>query len=251
MADVLNLVKVPLRAGPLMVMARRKHIPARDSDDGYLAHCVMRELWGDDAPAPFLLRGRGAIFEAWGYSPCAASVLVQRARENGLAAASIVPDLEGIQSRAIPVFEPGRRLGFGVRCCPVVRLASPTHGHERGAEVDAFLARCFSAGDDAEVSREAVYRNWLAVRLADTATTGVRVEYVRVAAMCRQRMVRRTQGHDRRAARIERPDVRFEGVLTVCDSGLFLDVLRRGVGRHRAFGFGALMLGSAGSSFSG
>jgi CRISPR system Cascade subunit CasE len=53
-------------------------------------------------------------------------------------------------------------------------------------------------------------------------------------------------GHARaREARrsvIGRRDVTFEGELQVADAAAFAALLARGVGRHRAFGFGMLLL---------
>ena len=43
-------------------------------------------------------------------------------------------------------------------------------------------------------------------------------------------------------ARGERPNVVLEGTLRVTDADTFRALLARGVGRHRAFGFGMLLL---------
>jgi CRISPR system Cascade subunit CasE len=40
----------------------------------------------------------------------------------------------------------------------------------------------------------------------------------------------------------EGPDASFEGVLTVAEPGAFALLLARGIGRHRAFGFGMVLL---------
>ena len=241
MADPLHLVRVPLTPSRLAGVARVKHVPVSELDEGYLAHCAMRELWQDAAPSPFLLRGRGAVLEAWGYGRSAAAQLVQHAQSRPAGEAVRLVDVPGVQSKPVLRFDVGRRVGFHLRACPVVRLASPTHGHKAGAEVDAFLARCFSVRDDEPVSRESVYLEWARRQLREDVV-GARLESVRVAAMARERLVRRTHGDLRHARRIERPDVRFEGVIVVTVPDRFLECLARGVGRHKAFGFGALML---------
>ncbi|MEO8257364.1 MAG: type I-E CRISPR-associated protein Cas6/Cse3/CasE [Acidobacteriota bacterium] len=249
MADSLHLVKVPLRADKLIAIARGRGLPLRDLDDGYLCHCIMRELWQSLAPAPFVLRGRGRTLDAWGYSSVEAAALVDHARAFGdpsvLAAITAV---DGVVSKLMPQFARGRRVGFLLRACPVVRLTQASHGHREGAEVDAFLARAFAAGKEAVVSREAVYRDWLATKVNREATTGVTLESVGIAGIARERLVRRTQGHERKASRLERPDVRFEGTLVVTDGERFNAWLRHGVGRHRAFGFGALILAPPGTT---
>lgn len=247
MPDTLHLVKVPLRAEKLVAVARRRGLPLREIDEGYLGHVIMRELWQERAPAPFVLRGSGRVMDAWGYSHFDAASLIEHAAAFGdPSLLTAIDDLKTVASRLVPRFEPGRRLGFVVRTCPVVRLAGPKNGHRAGAEVDAFLARCFGAGETS-VSREEVYRDWLRRALAIDGS-GIAVASIGVIAMSRERLVRRTHGEVRDTSRIERPDVRFKGDLIVTDGERLLTYLARGVGRHRAFGFGALMLAPPGSA---
>jgi CRISPR system Cascade subunit CasE len=243
MPEPIQLVKVPLRADRLVAVARSRGLPVREIDEGYLAHVVMRELWQEKAPAPFVLRGRGRVLEAWGYSRLDAATLVDHVTAFGdPSLVGVLGDLDAIASKPIPSFERGKHVGFVVRACPVVRLAGPRNGHRAGAEVDAFLARCFAAGQRKPVSREDVYREWLERTMSPPAVTGVSVLRVGVAAISRERLVRRTHEQPRETRRLERPDVRFEGEMVVEDGERLLGYLGHGVGRHRAFGFGALML---------
>ncbi len=248
----LHLVKIPLRMDRLVAEARTRGIPHRDLDDGYLAHCVLRELWQEQAPAPFVLRGRGRWVDAWGYGRADRSMLITHARRFGdPSLLAVVDDVDAVDTREMPEFKVGRRLGFSVRACPVVRLSQAKGHHRAGAEIDAFLAQCLETDRATVVSREAVYRDWLNRRLERTALTGVNVDRVAVSGVSREFLVRRTHGDHRVARRIERPDVRFEGELTVVNGSTLLDYLGHGVGRHRAFGFGALFLvppGTAGEA---
>ncbi len=247
---VLHLVKVPLRAEKLVRVSRRRGIPLRDLDDGYLAHCVLREVWQERAPAPFVLRGRGRCIDAWGYSRADACSLIDHARHFAdPALLSVIDDVDGISSRPMPTFEKGRRVGFHLRACPVVRLSSGRRGHRAGAEIDAFLARCLQVGPSVVVSREDVYRQWLAERLRDATQSGVTAERISIAAFSREHLTRRTGGETREARRLERPDVRFEGDLVVDDGARFLARIEKGIGRHRAFGFGAIVVVPAGSPY--
>lgn len=243
MHEPLHLVKVPLRPDKLIAVARQRRIPLRDIDDGYLCHCVLREIWQDIAPSPFVLRDHGGIVDVWGYTRASSAELVEHARAFGdPALLGVIADLDSVASKPMPQLSEGRCVGFRVRACPVVRLARATNGHRAGAEVDAFLARCFSVGGDVAVSREQVYVDWLTTRLDRPETTGVRVRRVGVAGMKRDRFVRRTQAAPRDTRRLERPDVEFVGELLVVDGGRFAGWLAHGVGRHRAFGFGAVIL---------
>lgn len=251
MPDSLYLVKVPLRPDKLIATARGRSVPVRDLDDGYLCHCVLRGLWQERAPAPFVLRQNGRTLDVWGYSQSDAGALLEHARAFGdPALLAAINGLDAVVSKEMPRFEAGRRLGFLLRACPVVRLAQAKNGHAAGAEVDAFLARCFAVGTDVSVSREEVYRDWISAKVNQQASTGVKLDRVRVAGMARERLVRRTQGHERKAAQLMRPDIRFEGDLVVIDAGRFRQWLAHGVGRHRAFGFGALILVPPGTAHS-
>lgn len=256
--NALHLVKVPLRPDKLVALARRRQMPLPLPlllDDGYLVHCLLRELWQERSPTPFVLRGRGRWLDVWGYSQADARTLIDDAR--AFADPTLIDAIDGLEhiaSKEMPVFTKGRRLGFLLRACPVVRLAKARAGHRVGAEVDAFLARSFVVGKDCPVSREEVYRAWLAERLGRTASTGVIVERVGVAGFVRERLVRRTQatdqgqGTDRKVRRIERPDVHFDGEVVVEDGERFRGLLGHGIGRHRAFGFGALIVVPAGTT---
>jgi CRISPR system Cascade subunit CasE len=249
-ADVVHLVKIPLRPDKLAGTARRRGIPLRDLDDGYLAHCILREIWQSLAPTPFVLRASHRLVDAWGYAPAGSDALAEHARAFGDPdLLAVVDGLDLIASREVPLFPQGRRLGFALRASPVVRLSTDRAGHSAGAELDAFLARCLEVGPDVAVAREQVYRSWLEKRFADPESTGAAVERIRVAAISRERLVRRTHGEKREARRLERPDVRFEGDLVVVDGERFRRFLGHGVGRHRAFGFGALMVVPPGTSY--
>jgi len=241
----LHLVKIPFRPDTLVRIARGRGFPLREFDDGYLVHTIMRELWQDSAPAPFELRGNGRRTDAWGYSDRDAIQLRDHAQDFGDPSLldAIDHGLDAIVSKPMPAFQIGKRVGFQVRVCPVTRLANG-RGGRRGREVDSFLAHCWRGSLDVAVSREHVYRQWLAERLTEERS-GTMVARLSVDSYKRERLLRRTQPGAKgvRVARtIERPDVRMTGELIVRNSDRFRTTLRRGVGRHRAFGFGMMLL---------
>ncbi len=248
MPEKLHLVKIPLRAAALVHIAERRGIPLRELDDGYLAHCLLTELWQAEAPTPFHLkgaalkgegaRGRGVI-DVWGYTGKSAEDLAAHARDFGdpVLLDAIDGGPASIASKEMPRFEVGRRVGFLLRACPVVRTKSPREPG-RSREVDAFIAAC-TKHEDETVERERVYVDWLRERLKDK---GVTIERLALAGFSRERLVRRTQGEPRAAKTLERPDARFEGDLCIEDADAFTALLRHGVGRHRAFGFGMVVV---------
>lgn len=242
----IHLIKIPLRAERLARHSRHRRLPMW-ADDGYLAHMILRELLREHAPMPFELRTRHRVVEAWGYSRSDANRLREHARSFGdPSLVETVSDLGDIASKPMPTLPTDRRVGFRLRACPVVRLSKGKNGHRAGAEIDAFLARCFEYGPDTVVDRQETYCRWLASYLTPQRS-GARLEGARVLGFARERLFRRTQGPERTGHRMERPDVRFSGELVIEDGKRFIEFLAHGVGRHRSFGFGALFLMPPGS----
>lgn len=241
-AEPLHMIRLRLLADRLVDLGRRRHLPLGEVDSGYLVHCQLRELFGEAAPGPFAVTdGRGRFVTVLGYAAADEAALRERAEAFADPAIYAAVDWSTFSGKAMPAtWAAGRRLGFEVRACPVVRMASAGPRHRKGAEVDAFLARCFRVDPTEKVDREAVYRDWLAAQLARQG--GARVTSARVTAFKRERLSRPTHRSGERASVVERPDATLGGELEVADPALFAALLRRGIGRHRAFGFGMLLL---------
>jgi CRISPR system Cascade subunit CasE len=97
--------------------------------------------------------------------------------------------------------------------------------------VDVFLAETLR--NDQPRPREAVYLDWLAKRLLPVAE--LERETTRLHKFQRQIVVRGGK-------RIEGPDATILGTLSVQDPQGFADLLTHGIGRHRAYGYGMLLL---------
>jgi CRISPR system Cascade subunit CasE len=178
-------------------------------------------------------------------------------------------------SRLVPRIDAGTALGFRVRVCPTVRIGKHHPRLEHGAEVDPYHAlvqrglgerlACEPEGDAEALKREIVgtlpereeiYRDWLAARMAGgAALLSARIVSLRDATLWRKgepgassgRLTARRMydGARRRhgpRTQIGRREAVFEGMLLVKDADAFAALLARGVGRHRAFGFGMLLL---------
>ena len=126
----------------------------------------------------------------------------------------------------------GQRVGFDVCVRPVRRLpkdlVTPAGKFLNGSEVDAFLSealRCYPDNREgmaaAQRSRESVYLDWLAERLAPAAE--VDRQATRLVRFQRTRVSRGERAH-------EGPDATFHGTLTVTDPDAFI---RSAVTRRR------------------
>ena len=91
------------------------------------------------------------------------------------------------------------------------------------------------------MNREAVYADWLARQVAPAAT----LEHAAISAM--RRLLTHRSPHGKPGThRIEGYEALFAGTLAVKDGEAFAHLLRHGVGRHAAFGFGMLALAPPG-----
>jgi CRISPR system Cascade subunit CasE len=158
-----------------------------------------------------------------------------------------------IASKEMPQkWPPGERLGFSVRCCPIVRKSG-------GGEKDAFLAACDHVDTEKGLSREAVYMDWLAREMA--RNNAAEIENAIMQSFRFTRPVRKKKRgalpaklsgkkddpvqKSSSVPKGSRPDATFKGILRIADSEAFSALMARGLGRHRAFGFGMLLLSPA------
>ena len=209
-------------------------------DPGYALHAAARAALGEFAPKPFVLVQRPqapALFV--GYTAADPADL-----ERAAAFSTVDPlathalGLASLQARALPSdWCVGERLRFEVRAAPVVRSrAQPGGGYP---EIDAAHHPSFGGPG---IDREAAYVSWLTRELARDDAAGL--QSAGLQAFSLQTTARRAFQADgpRRTQRGLLPDVTLRGLLEVRDPAAFQRLLARGVGRHRAFGFGCLLL---------
>lgn len=250
----LYLVRLPVNIPALYKWAAdRSLIPGDGSefDDGRALHHLLTESFGQGCLQPFRLMVATGGKQGSLYAYCQHDPAALRAEAEVVAPPEHldVIDLDGLSGKPMPaVWQAGRRLGFELRVRPVRRLLKPV-GHtgqksfHKGDELDAFLLACLRNSPDGEpgqpagkIEREQVYRDWLAERLAGAANvTGVRMTSF-------QRHIAWRKGQGGKMARLEGPDAILQGDLEITDPDAFRLTLQKGVGRHRAYGFGMLLL---------
>jgi CRISPR system Cascade subunit CasE len=232
-------------------MARHHARHERQTADlGDALHGLLRAAFGEAAPQPFrYLDERQGLLA---YTPLdAAAMRAQVALADPLVAQTLglgaSSEHDGYRLRPFPTAWPkGKMLGFEVRVRPIVRTAN--------GERDAFL-HALDQARGAGVQREAVYMQWLRDHLAghggaarEAWQGAVDLINVELAAYQRLDVVRRTQAladEPRRGRISSGPDAVLKGRLCVKDPEAFAHLLVRGVGRHRAFGFGMVLLNRA------
>lgn len=208
-----------------------------DEDWGYGIHAWMAAAFGSTAPKPWrFLWDQRRPPRILGYSDFPADALRQHLHEfadPGACAVTAHPETD-ILSRSMPRLLSGRTLGFEVQGCPVGRQDGT------GVEKDFWLLRQEASSDS--ITRDAAYRAWLTERMARNGAVTLGQTSLQGFRLVHQ--TRKTQAVDgkRKKSRLTRPQALFRGELTVGDAEAFATLLRHGIGRHRAFGYGMLLL---------
>ena len=232
-------------------------------DEGYAMHCLLKESFGEGAPKPFRIiaprGGRKGVL--YGYADADADELRELADCFADPLQACILPAESVQSKAMPDnWRAGQRLGFEALIRPVVRsrgvgaaisgydsvhdAAARRPDYQRGArtvEIDAFQYEGSPLGRGAmrenERTREKVYSEWLDKRLSRRGGASLEGKAT-LQSFRRTRAVRKL-----RASSSEGPSALMRGTLVVGDDpAAFAELLRRGVGRHRAYGYGMLLL---------
>ncbi len=252
----LHMVRVQVDAGRLVAFAHRARVGRGDEiDEGYALHALFTALfdgrsagWERAAPKPFAVVESGRrIIDVLGYTPHDAAGLLIRVATVGDSRALGICDLETLKSKPMPSrFESGMLLRFSVRLCPVRRVASRPELRSPRAEIDVFNLACWDSAEGASPpEREVVYRDWLRDELEREG--GAKLVSATLRAFRRVKQYRKRHGTGTAGGAFsEHPDVMFDGVLEVRDAERFRALLVRGLGRHRAFGYGMLLLRSVG-----
>lgn len=255
----LHLVRIRPDARALARFAHDQRLPA--ADPGYLWHLALRQAFSSDAPQPFRVfepdqtgpAGQNQSLHILGYSAVGDEALADNLARASEPVRSIFPR-SGLAARRLPdSFSPAGIFGFSARVCPIVQTRSSDGGRSR--ELDAFLHATLGIPADEKIDRADVYLRWLAERLASGGARLIDAGLVRfhLAGVTRRRHASpqsRTETADgpprqlmagkRKAAR--RPDAVIDGHLEVTEPDAFMNLLAKGIGRHRAFGYGLLLL---------
>lgn len=253
-APFLTMIQLSPDMNRLMRWAHgQRLLPTHGEDDlGYALHAALAATFGPLAPKPFVLaRSRGTRPpHILGYAAAAADELRDRAAAFAEPAVAAAVGLDTMAGKRMPdAWTRGARFGFEVRVRPMIRT-DRNGDRTRSRERDVFLAAVDGLDPGESPSRGEAYGRWLEGKLA---AGGAEIERAALDAFQLTRTLRRNR--ERRLvlvpdpAKAERmggaagaPDATFTGILRVDDGAAFTALLARGVGRHRAFGFGMLLL---------
>lgn len=240
----------------LAAWAARHGLLHAQGDLGYALHALLHAAFGEHAPQPFrYLDAAQGLLAYTRMTPDELRNHVALADPDVATALGLgaTAEHDGCSLRAFPTRWPvGHVLGFEVRVRPIIREGATRQ------ERDAFLAavQAGAAESTEPIDRGTVYGRWLVEQLSVRTGGGAltepwqgavevidtRMERFRLLDVMRQTQPKQAETPQRQRRAVGGPDAVLAGRLRVVDAQAFSALLARGVGRHRAFGFGMLML---------
>ena len=247
------MVHAPIDVRALKKWAGQRRLVRRGTlDDGLALHVLLSGMFGKGVLQPFRLyssdrRRWGAIYA---YSDDDEHSLQKMAAAVAPPESCSIVRPEGLRTKRMPqAFQVDQRLGFELRARPVRRVHEDIRDArwdkvvKKGAEVDAYWLEnlrkpladsskvVLPRDGNAHDQREQCYWQWLSARLGKTAD----VKKCRLQSFRRVRVVRGR-------ATVEGPDAILRGNLVVRNTEEFARTVRQGIGRHKAYGYGMLLL---------
>ena len=244
--NAFNLVRVPIDLRRLDRWADSRVCSANlRMDRGRTLHHLLTEVFGRRVLSPFRLMAPKGYVTAnlYAYSNEDRDELLEAAANFALPDHLEVLDSDRMLAKAMPTnWREGQRLGFEVQAWPVRRVSRPFRTSKGGwvganrkngsTELDAFVLAALR-NPETRLRRDEIYLGWLQEQL------GAAADLDRIASrLVRFQRVRVARGN----AMVEGPQALFFGTLTVKAPGAFGKLVRRGIGRHRAYGYGMLLL---------
>ena len=201
----------------------------RIEDLGHAMHCLTTETLGEAAPKQFRIMAsrRSPHGVLYGYTLQDVQQLVRNHRSFAVPSQQSAMPAERIAAKQMPTEWPQNTdIAFDVRCRPLRQ-------RER-QEIDAFWSMR-EANPDENISRHDAYIRWIAEYFERRG--GADLKSATLEAYQQSKTV--TSAH---RSTPNLPEATIRGVLTITDSNDFSKVLAAGIGRHRTFGYGMLLI---------
>lgn len=235
--DDLFLVKSHVDIEFLRSWGKRHQHLGPQNDFGYVIHAILEILFRKNRPQTFYFDSSND--NLYFYSNFSRAQLTKqltkknRAACCGLGLGNLCHDCEVLDITSMTAMD--QQLSFQIKTSPTKRLTGS------GREVDVF-----SVTDGSEQERHAAYKKWLHARILESGLGDVNIDDVAIEQHSVLRREKRiVDSKNRKKVVIDVPVALFTGTFTVHTRKCFLESLLNGIGRHKAFGFGMLMIKSA------
>ena len=208
----------------------------RQRDADRALHCLVYESFGpSQTPKPFSAHVRRADGEPVGrllaYTPLDSVELKRIAKTRQTLPQAAVLDPKTIRTTPIPnQWQEGSTIGFQIRVWPCHRTR-PNRDNQPKGEHDVYLRA------NGNQTREEAYCQWLTGLIQRQGGAEALPETLRMTKFALRRVQRQTS-----QKWIIGPDVTIEGACVITDAQKWQEAVTKGIGRHKAFGYGMLLL---------
>jgi CRISPR system Cascade subunit CasE len=226
----MHLIQLPLDITKAVRHLAQFMGPRALDNDSLVIKTALTETLGGPVIRPWAIHARrGPVLTIVGYGE-------QSADEVNARRALALPSLQAAVGEALsvemPPLEPGTSYRFSVRLVPTVRV-TPSETRRHG-ERDAYLVAADGVGPNGGLTRDEVYRDYLARRLGGAIVEASHLDSFRLVRFMRPK----SNGQGTKTM----PEASLSGVLCVSDPQALSHCLRAGIGRQRAYGYGMVQL---------
>lgn len=228
----INLMKADLDMSNLAKYGAEQ----RHSDPDRTAHCLLAESFGKESmPKPFVIKTRqenghllGSILA---YTPLSEHELRAAAEVNQKLAHAAVMSPRSIATVNVGSnWEKGQTLLFEVRVRPTKRSSSRDVKNP-GSEQDIYL------GAPPDMTRAEAYCQWVSNLLLKQGCLQTEPDSMAMVQFANRRVRRQNSSRW-----IFGPDATITGAATVIDAVQMMAALSGGIGRHKGYGYGMLLV---------
>ena len=215
----------------------QRHLTYQD----HAFHCLITEVMGEYAPKPFktLMPPDHSLITILGYTEADADQLRHAIDTYAHPEQFRIIEPETIFTKPMPAsheWEKESKLGFDLRIRPTTRFTDVVS--RKHHEIDAYSAHINSnVANPAQLTPEQVYIIWLSKRLEANLAVELDSVNTKVISVVPSKSLRKGKDHFSTGA-----DVRIKGNLTIKNPAKFHRLLKAGIGRHKAYGYGMLLL---------
>ena len=229
-----------MRAALDMVNLARYAAEQRHSDPDRTAHCLIAESFGRERmPKPFVIKTRFTDGELKGtllaYTPLTTSELKSAAGQHQKLAHSAVMDPSTIVTVGVPdQWSEGQSIQFEVRVRPTKRSSS-RDASSPNKEQDIYFRAA------ANSSRAETYCHWLSNLMRRQGGLHAVPDAMTMTQFAMRRV--RRQNSSKRSTG---PDATIVGAGNIVNPDRMMTALTNGIGRHKGYGYGMLLLRPSG-----
>lgn len=237
----IHIIQFQIQTHNLILNLRNRGLKMRpnDTDIGYLIHSWIMATFEQNPFHCFHFDVHPRHANILAYSDYSAEDILKNKKQQEQSVENAI-NWDTFQSKMLPEIWPKHTtLQFETSVCPTTRVTDTITKKQQ--EIDMYLYHK-NSGQNKYMLREDIYIDWFQHKIH---TDIAQVSNLEVTKFQVQSMVRKTHTQhpqQSKSRNISLPICTIQGTITIQDSDKFTTLLTKGIGRHKAFGMGMLLL---------